>query len=368
MTTSRETLARLLSEGKIALGRSAFLDSEPDPASPPDWDRVEGMLLGLAVGDALGAPLEGLLPATRRARHLVVRDYLPRRGAPGTRAGLPTDDTQLSFWTLEQLLEDGALDPSHLARRFAADRIDGIGSGTAEFLEKLHRGRPWEECAARSAGNGALMRVAPLLLPHLPSPSPLLWADVAVAARLTHDDSASTASCLAFADLLWKALRTERPPEPSWWADRFLAVLRPLETGATYSPRGGEWREAFEGPLSAYLDLVLGEARAGAWGTVDALERWWSGAFLLETVPTVLWILERHAHDPEEAILRAVNDAKDADTAGAIVGAAVGALHGRKRLPARWLVGLSGRTRPGDDGDVFDLISRARERWGPAAR
>ena len=52
----------------------------------------------------------------------------------------------------------------------------------------------------------------------------------------------------------------------------------------------------------------------------------------------------RHANDPEEAILRAVKDTKDNDTIGAIVGAAVGALHGEKRLPERWKLGLLGRT------------------------
>jgi ADP-ribosyl-[dinitrogen reductase] hydrolase len=71
---------------------------------------------------------------------------------------------------------------------------------------------------------------------------------------------------------------------------------------------------------------------------------WYSGAYLLETVPTVIYILMRHGHDPEEAIVRAVNDTKDNDTVAAIVGAAVGALHGRSGLPARWIDNLLGRT------------------------
>jgi ADP-ribosylglycohydrolase len=53
---------------------------------------------------------------------------------------------------------------------------------------------------------------------------------------------------------------------------------------------------------------------------------------LLETVSTVLHILMRHAGDPEEAIIRAVNDTKDNDTIAAIVGAAVGALHGLRAV------------------------------------
>ncbi len=55
------------------------------------------------------------------------------------------------------------------------------------------------------------------------------------------------------------------------------------------------------------------------------------------------------------AIVRAVNDTKDDDTITAIVGAAVGALHGRKGLPHLWMTGLLGRTAEDDDGQVFDL-------------
>jgi ADP-ribosyl-[dinitrogen reductase] hydrolase len=77
----------------------------------------------------------------------------------------------------------------------------------------------------------------------------------------------------------------------------------------------------------------------------------------------VLYILPRHAHDAEEAIVRAVNDTHDNDTVAAIVGAAVGALHGRRALPGRWQAGLLGRTRESDDGRVFELIDAARERF-----
>ncbi|HEU4630236.1 MAG TPA: ADP-ribosylglycohydrolase family protein, partial [Gemmatimonadaceae bacterium] len=60
-----------------------------------------------------------------------------------------------------------------------------------------------------------------------------------------------------------------------------------------------------------------------------------------------------------------VNDTYDNDTIAAIVGAAVGALHGVDALPARWRTGLLGRTRAADDGRVFELIELARTRFGP---
>ena len=99
---------------------------------------------------------------------------------------------------------------------------------------------------------------------------------------------------------------------------------------------------------------------------VEAGDIWYSGAYLMETVPTVLYILMKHAGDPEEAIVRAVNDTKDNDTIAAIVGAAVGALHGRDALPSRWVSNLAGRVVASiDDNRVFQLIDEAkREFWG----
>ena len=78
-------------------------------------------------------------------------------------------------------------------------------------------------------------------------------------------------------------------------------------------------------------------------------------------MPSDVYILMRHAHDPVEAILRAVNDTKDNGTIAAIVGAAVGALHGRQTLPGPWLDLLSGRTGEHDDGRIFQLIEDARQ-------
>ena len=88
----------------------------------------------------------------------------------------------------------------------------------------------------------------------------------------------------------------------------------------------------------------------------------------METVPSVLFILERHSNDPEEAIVRAVNDTRDNDSVAAIVGAAVGALNGLEAVPRRWRERLVGRTTADDDGRVFDLLERARVRFGIGRR
>jgi ADP-ribosylglycohydrolase len=363
--TTAEWLEALLASGRIRLQRSPLFDSPPG-TTPRAWDRVDGMLLGLAIGDALGNTTEGQFPAQRRARHGEIRDYLPSRYADGRRVGLPSDDTQLAFWTLEQALEDGGYLPEALARKFASGHVFGIGSTVWQFRDNINDdGLPWHEAGPESAGNGALMRIAPILVPHLREPTPALWADAALAAMTTHNDTMSIASCVAFVAMLWDLLAMEVAPPPEWWLETFAAHVAGLELeDKVYRPRGGRF-VGWSGRLSEFLVQHVFEAEARILPVADACNEWYSGAYLLETVPSALYILMRFGHDPEEAIVRAVNDTYDNDTIAAIVGAAVGALHGKDALPRRWRDGLLGRTRAADDGRVFELIEEARKRFAP---
>ena len=357
--------ARVIAEGFLP-AKSALLQGPTAPVSGPVADdRTRGMLLGLAIGDALGNTSEGLTAAQREAEFGEIRDYCPNRHADGRRVGLPSDDSQLAFWTLESLLERRELDPDDLAARFASRQIFGIGQSVRQFLENRGQGiAPWYRCGAESAGNGALMRIAPVVLLHPRGTSAALWLDAALASIVTHRDACSVASCVAFVDLLARLLRSPAPPEPDWYITTFMQTLRRVCAEEAYRPRGGQFAGR-EGPFPGYVEHVLEAAARHGWSTREACDAWRSGAYLLETVPSVLWILAHHAHDPEEAIVRAVNDTWDNDTTAAIVGSAVGALHGADALPARWKSGLLGRTQAADDGQVFRLVeAAARREWG----
>jgi len=354
-------LHQLITQGKLACQASPLFEQQPTPP-PADWDfsRVEAMLLGLAIGDALGNSTESMLPADRRQAYGEIRDYLPNRRAGGRAVGLPSDDTQLAFWTLEQLLDDQALIPENLARKFTQGQIYGIGSSLRGFLRSYKdHARSWQQSGQPSAGNGALMRIAPILIPHLRRPTPALWADAAIAGMITHNDAASNACCVAFSHLLWECLLLEKAPAPDWWLETFVAQARLLEGDSSYSSRNPAL--PYQGPVWQFVEREVHRALQENLSVLQACQRWHSGAYLLETMPCVLYILERHAHEPEEAILRAVNDTWDNDTIAAIVGAAVGALHGRPGLPRRWISSLLGRTRAEDDWHIFELIEAARQ-------
>jgi len=355
---------RLLFEkhfNKIPVARASLFDTSPPQLSGEfTFDRIEGMLLGLAIGDALGITTEGWLPGRRRSQYGEIRDYIPNRYDPRP-IGFPSDDSQLAFWTLEQMIEDNGFIPDNVADRFTRGRIFGIGSAVKEFIRRRRdEGCEWYECGARSAGNGALMRIAPIVIPHLASGGAELFIDTALLAMTTHNDTSSIASCVAFVNILWHLLSMTEPPEPEFWVDMFCNTAGQLETDARYNPRGGKHTE-YCGSLSEYVRTYVPDAYEKGLPVLEAVDIWYSGAYLLETVPSVIFILMKHGHDPEEAIVRAVNDTKDNDTIGAIVGAAMGALHGKKGLPKRWIDNLSGRTTDRDDGKMFELIEESQK-------
>jgi ADP-ribosylglycohydrolase len=355
MKSNREILDWLFDEGRINVERGPLFGAAPGPLPPDlDFDRVRGMMLGLAIGDALGNTSEGLAPRERRALWGEVRDYLPNPFAAGRRVGLPSDDTQLAFWALERILADGGLVPESLARTFSERSIFGIGQTVSGFLAAHRAGRPWYECGPRSAGNGALMRIAPLATTADP------WVDTALAAMMTHNDHGSTAACIAFVTMLRRLLAMAAAPPPEWWLESYVTAARGLEGETAYTPRYGEHRD-YRGPIWRFVEEHVAAAHARGLPIVEACEAWGSGAYLLETMPCVVLILMRHANDAEQAITRAVNDTRDNDTIGAIVGAAVGALHGARGLPERWRGGLLGRTAQTDDGRVIELLDRAEQ-------
>jgi ADP-ribosylglycohydrolase len=127
-----------------------------------------------------------------------------------------------------------------------------------------------------------------------------------------------------------------------------------------------EWRsggEVWRGTLCDRVEQTALPAAGSQLSVLEAAESWGSGGYLLETVPCVLHVLAAHASEPEEALVRAVNDTADNDTIAAVTGSALGALHGSGWLPSRWLDALLGRTVEDDDGRVQSLAEQVATRF-----
>lgn len=358
-----QLLRHLMVNKLIRLHDGQILNQTPNPLPANcKYEKIEGMLLGIAIGDALGATSEGLKPSDRRRLYGEIRDYqADRRPGKNRPAGLGTDDTQESFWTVEQLLDDRGLRPESLGHKFCARRIWGAGGSVKEFIKNFKdRHLPWYTAGPESAGNGALMRIAPIVLPYLRNPHPSMYADAAIASMLTHNDFASNASCVAFVHMLWELLGMDSAPDPEWWADTFCYVAKELEGNTEYKHDSSTLGD-YSGSLWRFVSMVCKDALQRKLTVEEACSAWGSGGHLFETVPSVLHILATHANEPEEAIIRAVNDTKDNDTIASIVGAAIGALHGLGNIPERWVQHLNGRIRDGGGGgQVFRLLVHSK--------
>jgi ADP-ribosyl-[dinitrogen reductase] hydrolase len=188
-----------------------------------------------------------------------------------------------------------------------------------------------------------------------------MYADAALDAMITHNSYANNATCIAFINILWQLISMQRTPDSSWWVETYCSVAKDLEGTTQYSPRSSTY--SYRGSLWQYTEMVIKDAVKQDLSVEEACEKWGSGANLMETVPSVIYILTKYSASAEEAIIRAINDTIDNDTIGSIVGAAVGALHGLSGLPSRWIEGLTGRTRSSDDGQVFKLILLAKKRF-----
>lgn len=369
--SNRDIFDSLLASRQLDLIRGDIFETAPRPLpAGSSWDKVEGMLLGIAVGDALGLPTEGFRRWQHRSRYPIPLDYLPGRNGP-------SDDSEMSFRTVEAMLHDGGFNPEHVAHIFAEEHIHGSGGLVRKFRENARNGGSWWEWAAREPeplGDGAIMRVAPVVLPYLRAPSADLWIDAALCGRITHDSSVSTAACVALVNLIWQCLGMTAPPAPEWWADEFLRVFLPLSSRPVCPPYDHvrPLFIGFEGQLCDFVNEHVKRAFAEGRSVRDMCspegDGWGSGPMLFETLPSLLFVLMKHGGSFEEVVTVSVLDTRDNDTIASIIGAVLGALHGKECIPGRWITGLSGRSRRDDDGQVFRLIQQAQHTfWGGAA-
>jgi ADP-ribosyl-[dinitrogen reductase] hydrolase len=278
-------------------------------------DRAEGILLGLACGDALGRPVEFETPARILAQYGEVTEMLAN-GTWGKPAGTVTDDTEMALCLARSLVDCGGFDPADVADRFVAWYVSGpfdIGNMTARALSRIRDGEPWDVAGQRvweespegsNAGNGSVMRAAPLAVALATHEAALVDAS-RDSSRITHADPRCTAGC-AVLNLTLAGLLRDRPA--------------PLSTALDRVETPDELREALEPVAAGELDA-------------DDLR---STGYVVDTLRTALWY-GLHADSLERALVDVVNMGGDADTVGAVTGAVAGARLGADALPDRWL-------------------------------
>ena len=288
-------------------------------------ERYRGCLLGLATGDALGAPIQFQPPGT-----FAPIDDMVGGGTYHLAPGQWTDDTSMALCLAESLIERQGFDPIDQLQRYVRSWQEGylsstgycfdMGNATYEALARfVETGEPY--CGSEDpwrAGNGSLMRLAPVPMAYARRPAEAIER-CAESSRTTHATLAAVDACRYFGGLLVGALN---------------GVPKEELLAARYAPVPDYWTSH---PLVAAVDRVA----AGSFKERQPPEIQGRG-YVVDCLEAALWAFY-HSDSVQEGCLLAVNLGDDADTTGAVYGQLAGAYYGEQAIPPTWRACLTYR-------------------------
>jgi poly(ADP-ribose) glycohydrolase ARH3 len=297
-------------------------------------DKIEGMLFGIFLGDALGSAFDGLSA-----------DEIPILDSNYVKMHPPknyTDDTQMTLSVFEEMLENGGIDQESLQRRFSGRFTPWrqYGGGMLDVIEQWRDGCAID-VAARSLygglgsyGDGAAMRVAPISAFFALSETDALIDQVHRCSKITHTHPYGIAGAMMQAYAVLMALNDVPVNE---WMSNFFAF--PMES--VYKIK---------------LQIITRCLDRSSSPNESAREIG-NGADALEAVPAALFAAMRNDGSFTDTVLYAISMGGDTDTIGAMAGAIAGAHFGIQGIPLEWLQNLE--NGPEGKDYVFDLVKKA---------
>ncbi|WP_329841839.1 ADP-ribosylglycohydrolase family protein [Stenotrophomonas sepilia] len=295
-------------------------------------DQFRGALLGLACGDAVGTTLE----FKPRGSFTPITDMVG--GGPfQLQPGQWTDDTSMAMCLAESLVRCDSFDVHDQMNRYANWYRHGYWSATGECFDIgmatraaidrfLQDGQPLAGSDdPRSAGNGSIMRLAPVALRYAGTPD--LQAMAELSSRTTHAAQECLEACRLLAVALERALA-------GGTRDAVLDLSNvPVESARLRQIAAGGYR-------GATREQIRGNG------------------YVADSLEAALWCFDRH--DTFEAVvLEAANLGEDADTTAAIAGQLAGAFHGARGIPGRWLQRLALRAEIQALADALHALNQS---------
>lgn len=305
------------------------------------WNQeIRSVLFGVAVGDALGVPVE-----------FKSRDYLEAKpvtdlfgfGTYNMPPGTFSDDSSLTFCLAEALTN--GFDLGEIAGNFvswvetgywtATGRVFDIGIATESAIDRLMRGERPDLAGGTSVssnGNGSLMRIAPLVFYIADKPIAERYELTKLVSSITHGHIRSVIACFYYLEFARQLLESKDKS----------AIYRNLQTlvpaylnELEINP---EELELFSRLFREDISLL----------SVDEIR---SSGYVLHTLEASIWCLLT-TDNYADAVLKAINLGEDTDTTGAVTGGLAGLLYGVDNIPAHWKQQLARKE------DIEDLAER----------
>ena len=288
---------------------------------------LKGMLLGLAIGDALGVPVEFESRQTLKADPVTgMRSF----GSWNQAAGTWSDDTSLTVATMDSITRQGRIDYQDIMENFlrwyeygnftaTGERFD-IGNTTRSAIVRFSRRLlPATKCGAtekNSNGNGSLMRILPAVTYLFATRGHIAAAELEIIhdfSALTHGHIISQISCGIYSLIAAQILSGKN-------------IHDAFKLGMSDAEKFYGTNENFEVFARLCRDdfAALPEEKISAAG------------YVVSTLEAVLWCL-LNTDNYKSLALKAVNLGEDTDTVGAVAGGLAGIVYGVESIPAEWL-------------------------------
>lgn len=290
--------------------------------NPAAIQRYRGCLLGLAIGDAVGTTLEFQTPGS-----FTPIDDMIGGGPFHLEAGQWTDDTSMALCLAESLLQQRGFDPKDQITRYlkwyhhghlsSTGRCFDIGNTTLAALMEFERtGNPYSGLTnPRAAGNGSIMRLAPVPLAYAFDPDKSVYFS-AQSSRTTHGTKAAVDACRYLGGLITGAV---------------LGISKEDLLSEEYHAMNGP-------PLTDQIqEIASGSFRHCQPPQIKG------SSYVVRSLEAALWVFY-HSESFREGCLLAVNLGDDADTTGAVYGQLAGAYYGEEAIPISWREKLSHRS------------------------
>ena len=288
----------------------------------PFKEKCIGSLLGTALGDILGAGIEGLSRRTIQQKYGEVRDFLDT----GRGFGCYTDDTEMTLALTHSIIRNNGVDAEHCAGSYARfyNPWRGYGAGAHAVMNALRQGADYRKTGYMmfkdgSFGNGGAMRIAPVGLVYHDRNDDILKKAVFDAVQCTHTHPEGVNGALIQA--------------------KAAAILTNIDNPADFDP--GSFLEKLiqmaEVEIIKKKMLYLKDVLKKDIDDDTAVGFLGNGIRASEAVSCALLATIKYHLTPEAAVIKSVNFGGDTDTIGAMTGAQMGALHGKDWIPSRWV-------------------------------
>ena len=306
--------------------------------------KIKSALLGIAIGDALGVPVEFENRERRKADPVIsMRNF----GTHNQPAGTFSDDASLTFCLAEALTEE--FDLQNISDNFikwyhegywsAHGKVFDIGITTRYAIDRLANGEMPEfagDFDEMSNGNGSLMRILPLVFYIKDMPVEERYVIAKKVSSITHAHIRSVIACFYYLEFARHLLRGNDL--------KYIYSLLKIEiTDLLVS------KEINNNEIAIFNRLLKDDIYKL---DEDAIQ---SSGYVIDTLEASIWCLIT-TNNYKDAVLKAVNLGSDADTTGAVTGGLAGLLYGYEEILAHWLKVLARRQ------DIEDLAVRMGDR------